>query len=802
MAPFSNLKVLDFSADFAGSYCSKLLADFGASVKKIIYEGRGDRSASYGPFIDDFRDSKSSAMFHYMNYNKEVIPVPEGTQLNEKLLLSADLLIEDFSSKDFNFCGLDLEKIRKLNPDILICSLTPFGRETEWVDKPWSDLTIQALTGMCSVNGEQGKAPLKEPGTESEFITGANAFVASVAALINRDVTGVSQGVNVSILKSVLHSYSPYLLAALHTRNPREQQSQGLHFGLIPCKDGYVSLSVRHEPTWEHMWLFFGDPEFSENPKFDTAAKRRINEEELSEILLPILAQYSRKDLLHGLSPLRILVGIANSVSDLLEDEHLKARNAFINYESEGKSWQMPGPPFQMSLTPWKFESSATSEDFQIWDEPLKLTNKTSKSLSGLNKPKGPLSGMRGIVLTQAWAGAYSTQLLSDLGMEIIQVESVTRIDPWRGGVPPRLAGLYPNSNPGDNPWDRNALYNGVNRGKKAITLDLSHSEAKEVFMELVSISDVVVENFSGRVISNLGLDYESLRSVNPSVVMVRMPTYGTSGPYSNYPGNGGTTEPVSGMSFLMGYHDGPPVNSGIMHTDAYSGVLACGATITALRERLISGVGQEVDISQQEVSMTLLAEYIMEGSLSGESPGRQGNINRDYAPQGCYLSKDSYWIAISVKTDRQWKSFCDSLMLDSLVTDEDYSTKEFRKMNAVRLDREISKKMGNCIASEVVGKLQAESVPCEVISTLLEAAENDDFYQMGLFEKIFHSESGNFYYPVPPWDFENNPRNAQEPAPTLGEHSEEIFSNLNGWSENEITRFKNLGLTGTDPLT
>ena len=802
MAPFSNLKVLDLSADFAGSYCSKLLADFGASVKKIIYEGRGDRSASYGPFIDDFRDSKSSAMFHYMNYNKEVIPVPGGTQLNEKLLLSADLLIEDFSSKDFNFCGLDLEKIRKLNPDILICSLTPFGRETEWVDKPWSDLTIQALTGMCSVNGEKGKAPLKEPGTESEFITGANAFVASVAALINRDVTGVSQGVNVSILKSVLHSYSPYLLAALHTRNPREQQSQGLHFGLIPCKDGYVSLSVRHEPTWEHMWLFFGDPEFSENPKFDTAAKRRINEEELSEILLPILAQYSRKDLLHGLSPLRILVGIANSVSDLLEDEHLKARNAFINYESEGKSWQMPGPPFQMSLTPWKFESSATSEDFQIWEEPLKLTNKTSKSLSALNKPKGPLSGMRGIVLTQAWAGAYSTQLLSDLGMEIIQVESVTRIDPWRGGVPPRLAGLYPNSNPGDNPWDRNALYNCVNRGKKAITLDLSHSEAKEVFMELVSISDVVVENFSGRVISNLGLDYESLRSVNPSVVMVRMPTYGTSGPYSNYPGNGGTTEPVSGMSFLMGYHDGPPVNSGIMHTDAYSGVLACGATITALRERLISGVGQEVDISQQEVSMTLLAEYIMEGSLSGESPGRQGNINRDYAPQGCYLSKDSYWIAISVKTDRQWKSFCDSLMLDSLVTDEDYSTKEFRKMNAVRLDREISKKMGNCIASEVVGKLQAESVPCEVISTLLEAAENDDFYQMGLFEKIFHSESGNFYYPVPPWDFENNPRNAQEPAPTLGEHSEEIFSNLNGWSENKITRFKNLGLTGTDPLT
>ena len=801
MAPFSNLKVLDLSNDFAGSYCSKLLSDFGASVKKIIYEGREDRSASYGPFINESRDSKSSAMFHYMNYNKQVIPVSKGTQTIEELALSADLLIEDFSREDFNLSGLDLENIRKLNPDILICSLTPFGRDTKWAEKPWSDLTIQALTGMCSVNGEQGKAPLKEPGTESEFITGANAFVASVAALINRDVTGIGQEVNVSILKSVLHSYTPYLLAALHTRNPRRQQSQGLHFGLIPCKDGYVSLSVRHEPTWEHMWLFFGDPEFSENPKFDTAAKRRSNENELSEILLPILAQYSRKDLLHGLSPLRILVGIANSVSDLLEDEHLKTRNAFVRYESEGKSWEMPGPPFQMSLTPWKFEPLPASGDFQIWDNPLNVTHHTSKSLDRGNKTKGPLSGMRGIVLTQAWAGAYSTQLLSDLGMEVIQVESITRIDPWRGGVPPRLAGLYPNTNPGDNPWDRNALYNGVNRGKKAITLDLSHSEAKDVFMELVSISDVVVENFSGRVISNLGLNYQSLRSVNPSIVMVRMPTYGTSGPYSNYPGNGGTTEPVSGMSFLMGYHDGPPINSGIMHTDAYSGVLACGATITALRERLISGMGQEVDISQQEVSMTLLAEYIMEGSISGESPGRQGNTNRDYAPQGCYLSKDSHWIAISVKTDCQWKSFCDSLMPDDLVTNEDYSTKDFRKMNSIRLDQEISKNMANWVASEVVEKLQAESVPCEIISTLLEAAENDDFHQMELFEKIFHTKSGNFHYPVPPWDFENDSQKPQEPAPTLGEHSDEIFSSLNGWSENEITRFKSLGLTGTDPL-
>ena len=801
MAPFSNLKVLDLSADFAGSYCSRLLGDFGASVKKIVIENREDRSSSYGPFINDDRVPTSSAMFHYMNYNKQVVSISSQSDVIRELALSADLLIEDFSNKEIRTFGLNFANIRELNPAIIICSMSPFGRGTKWEEKPWSDLTIQALTGMCSVNGEQGKSPLKEPGTESEFITGANAFVASVAALMNRDATGIAQQVNVSVLKSVLHSYSPYLLAALHTGNPRQQQSQGLHFGLVPCKDGYVSLSVRHEPTWEHMWLFFGDPQFAQNPKFDTAIKRRENEEELSKILFPILANYSRKELLHGLSPLRILVGIANSVSDLLEDEHLKFRNAFVEFENEGKFWKMPGAPFQMSLTPLKFKGELSSKDFSIWDHSANNTSKVFPNSTGTQRMKGPLSGMRGVVLTQAWSGAYSTQLLSDLGMEIIQVESVTRIDPWRGGVPPRLAGFYPESDPGERPWDRNALYNGVNRGKKAITLDLNHSEAKDVFMELVSISDVVVENFSGRVISNLGLDYDSLRSVNPSIVMVRMPTYGTSGPYSNYAGNGGTTEPVSGMSYLMGYRDGPPINSGIMHTDAYSGVLACGATISALRERVVSGVGQEVEISQQEASMTLLAEYIMEGSISGTSPMRQGNSNRDYAPQGCYRSKDSIWVAISVKTDDQWRSFCHSLGLEDLFAKKDYATKDSRIRNAIQLDSEITECISGYMSEDVAKKLQDALVPCEKILTLLEAAENKDFHEMKLFEEISHPESGNFDYPVPPWDFETTPVQSSGPAPMLGQHSEEVFRDLNGWSEGEIMRFKNLQLTGTDPL-
>ena len=159
MSPFSNLNVLDMSANFAGSYCGRLLSGFGASVKKIIIEGREDRSSSYGPFLNEKLDPKSSAMFHYMNHNKQVVSISKDDERIHELLLSADLLIEDFSNEDLRTIGLDMSNIRGLNPYILICSLAPFGKNTKWEERSWSDLTIQALTGMCSVNGEQGKPP-------------------------------------------------------------------------------------------------------------------------------------------------------------------------------------------------------------------------------------------------------------------------------------------------------------------------------------------------------------------------------------------------------------------------------------------------------------------------------------------------------------------------------------------------------------------------------------------------------------------------------------------------------------------
>ena len=248
-----------------------------------------------------------------------------------------------------------------------------------------------------------------------------------------------------------------------------------------------------------------------------------------------------------------------------------------------------------------------------------------------------PLEHVRATVLTQAWAGAFTTRLLADMGAEVIQIESLDRIDPWRGGYPPRTSGVYPNGDPGRRPFDRNASYNSVNTGKMGITLDLNDDDARSALFELVSISDIFAENFSARVLPNLGLEYPVLRGVNPTVILLRMPAYGSTGPYSTYMGNGGTIEPMSGISSLLGYEGGPPITSGVMHTDPFSGAMATAALLIALHHRARTGEGQEIDLSQQETSIGLIADHVMSYTMSGSLPPRRGNYSDTMAPHNNY---------------------------------------------------------------------------------------------------------------------------------------------------------------------
>ena len=415
-----------------------------------------------------------------------------------------------------------------------------------------------------------------------------------------------------------------------------------------------------------------------------------------------------------------------------------------------------------------------------------------------------PLAHLRATVLTQAWAGAYATRLLADMGAEVIQIEALNRIDPWRGGYPPRLSGTYPDRDPGDRPYDRNAAYNSVNTGKKGITLDLNYPEARDALLELVSISDVFAENFSARVLPNLGLEYPTLREVNPSIVLLRMPAYGGDGPYANFMGNGGSIEPMSGITSLLGYPGGPPMNSGVMHTDPFAGMMATSAVMIALHHRARTGQGQQIDLSQQETSIGLIADRVIEYSMTGfsqKSLERRGNRSDRMAPHNNYrCAGDDSWVAIAVRSDDEWTRLCAAMDDPDLAHDPRFRDLSARLEHVDELDAAISEWTSDKDAYEVTRLLQSEGIPSAPVLKATELADNPQLRDRGFVQSVDHPETGTQKYAGVAWKLSRTPGRLGGPSPKLGQHSVEVLRDYLGRPLEDIDLMVDQGITGDTP--
>ena len=379
------------------------------------------------------------------------------------------------------------------------------------------------------------------------------------------------------------------------------------------------------------------------------------------------------------------------------------------------------------------------------------------KELCDLAQPrprKLPLEHIRAVVLTQAWAGAYTTMLLADMGAEVIQIESLDRPDPWRGGYPPRVSGTYPGNQPGDRPYNRAASFNSVNTNKFGITLDLNTIEGK-----------------------------------------------GCDGPYSTYMGNGGTTEPMSGLSSLMGYGDDPPMNSGIMHTDPVAGLYGLSSLLIALHHRNRTGEGQLIDLSQQETSVHLMAYHVMDNSMNGSVHRHKGNRDGRMAPHGNFpCDSDDSWVAIAIRSDREWQRLCAVMGKAELATDQRFSGLEARLHNVDELERLIVQWTRGRKAYDIMSQLQAEHIPCAPVLNAHEVLENAQLKERGFFDRVDHPETGTHLHAGTPWRIAGAPSRVRTPAPALGQHSGQILSKLLGVSSGDLASLVERGITGDTP--
>ena len=292
-----------------------------------------------------------------------------------------------------------------------------------------------------------------------------------------------------------------------------------------------------------------------------------------------------------------------------------------------------------------------------------------------------PLSGIRVLDFTWAWAGPFCTMQLAHLGAEVIRLETVAR--------PPCVTRLIPpfaDDVPGPN---RAGYFNQYNQGKKSVSMNLARPEAVELIGEMLKHCDIVADNFAAGVMEKLGLGYERLRRFKPDLIMISMSGYGQTGPYKGFVGYGPPASAASGMFFGTGYEGGDPGEIGVSYPDPNAGVFGAFALIAALTHRALTGEGQFIDQSQLETALVMMPEGLLEYEINQREPVRAGNHDRLMSPNECYRAAgDDQWVSIAVGNEAEWQALCGAMGKPNLAQDPRFATPALRKQNEAALDR------------------------------------------------------------------------------------------------------------------
>ncbi len=406
-----------------------------------------------------------------------------------------------------------------------------------------------------------------------------------------------------------------------------------------------------------------------------------------------------------------------------------------------------------------------------------------------------PLAGVRVADFTWVWAGPYCTLQLAHLGAEVIRIETATRpcvtrmLPPWAQG----RMGL-----------NRSGYYNQYNQGKKSITLNLKHPEAQEVARRLIKASDVLANNFAAGVIDRMGFGYEQVRKLRPDIVMITLSGYGDTGPDRDFVAYGPAQVPLSGLSALTGYRGGPPMHTGFSYADPNAGIHAAFAILAALHHRARTGEGQYIDMSQWECMIDVLAEGLLEYTMNGREPERDGNRVPLMAPHGNFRCLDlpepvqgvtiDRWVSIACVDDGEWARLAGAIGRPELAGDPRFRTLKMRKENEDALEAIINEWTSRRHVREVVELLQAAGVAAGAVADNKYLSEDPNLNARGYFVHQEHPEAGRMRHCGIPWRMSGTPCEVRAAAPTLGQHTGEVLTQVLGYGESEVEELRKIG--------
>ena len=815
LSPFT---VLDLT-EGGFNWCGKVLGDLGADVIKVE-PPEGSPTRSRGPFLCGAPGPDRSLFWAAYCVNKRSVTVDldssAGARQLRSLAKKADILIESFKPGHMSLLGLGYDELGALNPGLVYTSITPFGQTGPYAAYLAPDLVAWSMGGMQYICGDADRPPVRVSAPQAELHAAGQAAAGTMAAFWHRQMTGEGQHVDVSMQTAVmwtLMNATPF--PPLHGTNLERDGAFRLRGPLavrqvFRCGDGYVSAlmsprTLRGVTDWMleeglgETWLLEIDwdtwdllPAVAHGDQaaiddfyaVQREADRFFETRTKSELFLRALE--------HGM-----LLAPCQTVEDIARSDQLAARDFWIEeqYPSLGRSLTHLGPFTKLSETPIRVSRPAPSvgqHNHEILAEDRQESIRPPQEAVPMTRGQRsmPFDGIRVLDFTWVGVGPITVKHLADFGADVIRIESVTRPDVLRNGAP------FKDAQPGINRSQFSANYNSSKRG---LGLNLALPEGRDLVRRLIREwqPDVIAESFTPRVMAGWGLTYSDVRTLAPNVIYFSTCQQGQTGPHSGYAGFGQLAGAMAGFYHITGWPDREPAGPYGAYSDFVNPPSGAAAIVASLEYRRRTGRGQHLDQSQYEGATHFLAPAIMDYLTGGRVLGRLGNADDDAAPHNVYRCADRdreytgpgpSWIAISIGTDRQWKSLCDRMASQVLALDDRFATEAGRRAHSSEIDAAIAVWTRNKDSRILMDDLQQAGVPAGVVQSQADLWEDPQVAHRGFFQWLDHAECGPMPYDGLTYHLSRTPGALRMPQALVGQHNGEILGEILGLDDMDVT--------------
>jgi crotonobetainyl-CoA:carnitine CoA-transferase CaiB-like acyl-CoA transferase len=793
--PLAGYTVVDLSTGIAGAYCTKLLADGGADVIKVE-PPEGDPLRSWSASGTTVPAGSDGALFSFLASSKHSVVVDpgKGDDVLTRLLATADAVVSSAGSKVTEHPSFTPEAIHRSHPQLTVTSITPFGLRGPWRDRAATEFTLQAWSGgiVGLGRGDPERAPVFVGGQVGEYFAGAYASAATLASRYRRIDGGPGELLDLSMLETQILSLTYYPVSYFEVLGRPWRDARRLTVpGVAQAKDGLVDLGCGTAQQWFDLCAMVGHPEWidEESPLTITELANVYAEE-----IYAWVSSNSVDEIRELATAFRIPNAPVGNGANVASLEHFAERGSFLRNPRDGFS--QPGHPYR--LRPAQLRAPQPAQQLGEHTEHYRAASLIPRPVPGGVAKRLPFSGLRVLDITTFWAGPSCTHFLAMLGAEVIHVESTRRPDGTRliAGVPSTE----------DQWWEKSPIFTALNTNKKGLTLDLQNPRGQELLRRLIATCDVVVENFTPRVLDQIGLDFAAIQSIQPSAVMMRMPGFGLDGPWRDNPAFAYVIESAAGLSWLTGYPDRPPFEPYSIG-DPNAGVHALNALLLALEHRRRTGEGVLIEAAMVDAALSISAEQIIEHSAYGTLLERAGNRGPTAAPQNLYRSTDidefgrlDSWVAIAVETDDQWKGLCEALGSPSWAMDPTLAEAAGRRAHHDVIDDQLAKWCEHRSGDDIVKTLWDAGVPVAKVMQPHRQTELDQLSFRGFFEIVEHPVHGRANFSTVAMRLSGGPDVFHtRPAPLLGQHNHEVLDEL-GLTATEIADLEAGGVIGRAP--